>query len=231
MLLWSQIVDSIQWGDGRADAFTALKAALESRDERIELLEMRTPQRMRIVILNGPPRSGKDYVGLQLGLPIVKMAAELKERTHAFYRLTDDGAPWAHDHFEDIKDTPSHLFLGLTPREAYIAMSETFAKPTHGKRVFGDWLVQHLKQLEADGTKMVVITDAGFRDECEAIVEEFGASNCLLARIHREGYDFSSDSRSYLNLTDLGVQCQDVTNCGSPEYARNLKTLLSSQGW
>ena len=185
---------------------------------------------MKIILLNGPPRAGKDYAGAALlehlpaGTPILKFAQELKERTHALYRLVDAfGNLCPHDHFEDRKDTPLVEFEGLTPRAAYIAVSERLIKPLHGERIFGEWLARRIDQLEV-GT--VVITDSGFVPEAEVLVEKFGAENCLLARIHREGYTFAGDSRSYLDLSHLNVQCTDINNDGTDSFRTSLATAL-----
>tara|TARA_R110002167_G_scaffold143958_2_gene333704 strand:- start:50251 stop:50826 length:576 start_codon:yes stop_codon:yes gene_type:complete len=185
---------------------------------------------MKIILLNGPPRAGKDYAGAALlemlpaGTPILKFAQELKERTHALYRLVDAfGNLCPHDHFEDRKDDQLEEFEGITPRQAYIAVSEELIKPLHGQRIFGEWLARRIDQLEV-GT--VVITDSGFVPEAEVLVEKFGAENCLLARIHRKGYTFAGDSRSYLDLSHLSVQCQDINNDGGAGFRTSLATAL-----
>ena len=182
---------------------------------------------MRVIFLNGPPRSGKDYAGGilrdEFGGRIFKMAGELKERTHALYRqMNIKGEPLPHDYFEAAKDEPQECFLGLTPREAYIAVSERLFKPLYGQQVFGRLLAQ---QLEGD---LAIITDSGFAPEAEPIVEKFGAENCLLARIHRAGYDFSSDSRSYIDLSHLGVPCLDIQNDGGSGFRASLLNVFRS---
>tara|TARA_R110000796_G_C14524572_1_gene431228 strand:+ start:127 stop:708 length:582 start_codon:yes stop_codon:yes gene_type:complete len=187
---------------------------------------------MKIILLNGPPRSGKDYAGrvllehLPAGTPIVKMAKELKERTHALYRLVDEDGPYPHDFYEAVKDTPLDEFEGITPRQAYIAVSELLIKPLHGDKQFGRWLCNYLERLEDEGVSTVVVTDAGFLGECEVLVDNFGPENCLLARIHRVGYTFAGDSRSYLDLDHLQVQCQDINNDGADGFRTSLATAL-----
>src|SRR5690349_14966217 len=86
----------------------------------------------RLLLVNGPPRSGKDTVGAILreffpgSIYETKMAKALKERTHALYNLLDPetGRALRHDAFELVKDQPRDEFRGLTPRRAYIAVSE-----------------------------------------------------------------------------------------------------------
>lgn len=186
---------------------------------------------MKIIFLNGPPGCGKDYAGHILWewfghAQVFKFAGTLKERAHAFYEQCDEaGHPLPHDAFEHVKDTPLDQFEGKTPREVYIGVSELFVKPMHGDKQFGVWLADKIQRLRPE---VAVITDSGFRGEAEVLVERFGAENCLLARIHREGYDFSSDSRSYIDLADLGVQCLDINNDGGDGFRSSLGTLFPS---
>jgi hypothetical protein len=186
----------------------------------------------RLIFVNGPPRSGKDYAGVvlaqreDLGLTnMAKLSAILKERTHALYMLFDQGGkPLRHDFFEHTKDDPLPEFYGISPREAYIAVSERWMKPTHGQGVLGEWLVAKLRKHEAHmrARWTHIITDSGFTEEAAALVEAYGKDNCSLVRITREGYDFSSDSRSYI---ELDVPTFDVDNDGGPLFAAELKLI------
>jgi len=169
---------------------------------------------VRIVLFNAPPRAGKDAAAdavLDSGLAYavkLKFANILKDRTHALYGLSCDT-----NAFEDSKDEVSDLFHGLTPRQAYIAVSETYFKKVHGEAFFGHLLAE---QIEAEDTgeddDLIVVSDSGFRAEAEVIVSAVGASNVTLVRIHREDHDFRSDSRGYIDLSDLGVRTIDVHN-------------------
>jgi len=115
---------------------------------------------MKILLLNGPPGSGKDHAARVIRdryfgrVAITKFAKVLKERTHALYGLgeTDpvEGTfkPYAHDEYENVKDTPLDEFLGLTPRQAYIGVSERYFKPMHGEQVFGKLLEPELRALD-----------------------------------------------------------------------------------
>jgi hypothetical protein len=169
---------------------------------------------MKIIFINGAPRSGKDSAGLMMKkeLPgtwhLAKLSAGMKERCHAAY-----GMHAAHDTFEEVKDQKLDCFLGLSPREAYIHFSETWMKPVHGDDVFGQFMAQQLSLMgpEVDG---VLITDSGFACEAEPIVRAFGKDACTLIRLHRHGFTFEGDSRSLIDLCPLGVSTYDVK---SPE--------------
>lgn len=181
---------------------------------------------MKILFINGPPGSGKDYTGellresSYLSLTMVanyvicdKFARALKETCHAAYGLVDlHGKPLPHDWFEESKSKSMREFFGKTPREIYIAFSETYMKPLHGPRVWGEKLLNDTLVRECGE---IIITDSGFREEAEVFVEHFGNNNCRLVRLHREGYTFKGDSRNYVFLEDLGVKCYDVNNPGT----------------
>lgn len=179
----------------------------------------------RVILLNGPPRCGKDTASEFLcswlnGVP-QKISKILKLKTHAFYGLVGlDNRPVPHDWFEDAKDEPQACFEGLTPRQAYIAMSEQYIKPVHGDGYLGKVLAGLIRSsdqiLRAERTH--VVSDSGFRGEAEELVREFGAENIRLVRITRPGYDFKHDSRGYIDLSDLGVECVDIVNPGDSNF-------------
>lgn len=162
---------------------------------------------MKILFLNGPPRSGKDTVGNYLrthfaGCEVAKFAGELKDAVHRAYNLN---VPT--DHFETRKDQPCEEFLGATPRAVYIAFSERFMKPLYGQGVFGRMLVQTLQGMERAGVRLVAVTDSGFREEADEVLKVF--SEALLVRLHRTGTTFQGDSRSYIQL---GIEAVDMHN-------------------
>lgn len=182
---------------------------------------------IRLILLNGPPRCGKDTSGQILAdaldcAAVDKFARVVKERCHAAYgmRVVGSGLVPPHDYFEGVKDEPLPAFLGRTPRECYKAFSEQLYKPLHGADVFGRLLLADL--LGADAVRTWIITDSGFRAEAEPLIEHFGARATLLVRLHREGCMFAGDSRSYLDLSDLGVTTVDLVNPGTPEGLRRM---------
>jgi hypothetical protein len=183
----------------------------------------------RIIFLNGPPRAGKDTAAnaicaafpnaLKLGF-----AVHLKRATHAAYGLPHD-LPF--DAFEAVKDQALPEFFGLTPRAAYIAHSETYMKPLHGKEVFGQlWL----RAVKASNAPLIVVPDSGFVDEALVGIREVGAENALLIRIHAEGRGktFAGDSRSHISLP--GVVAVDIQNDGE-ELEFRAQILATVRGW
>lgn len=175
----------------------------------------------KIILLNGPPRSGKDTVGRMLVRMLAhngealafayKFATELKDMTHRLF-ATHTADPEA---FESVKDRPSDKFMGLSPRKAYIAVSERLMKPMLGDEIFGRLLADRL-QTDWGFTQRPIyfpITDSGFESEARVLVDRFGAGNVLLVRIHRPGTSFDGDSRSYINVP--GVHAIELHNGGT----------------
>jgi len=196
-----------------------------------------------LILLNGPPRCGKDTAGFVLERRIggdgsvvwvEKMSRLLKERTHALYGIVDrTGAPKGHAEYETSKDSPRPEFLGLTPRQAYIAVSERYLKPMHGEDVLGKMLADDVAATLNDPAypkpRAVIVTDSGFRAESEPLAAM--AERCLLVHIHREGCTFEGDSRDYWNWrAPHGPERStlEIVNPGTLEaYERVLESVVS----
>ena len=185
---------------------------------------------MKVVLLNAPPRAGKDTAAQGIinalqshsacghPLPYVaglhKMADTLKRGVHLLL-----GVDMSPAELEDSKDTPLPEFIGKTPRQAYIAASEGFMKPFFGARVFGNIFVNRIRaaarmaEVATGSEYLCVCSDLGFYDELLPLIEAFGADNILMLRVTRAGCDFSNDSRSYLNHPD--VKLIEIINDGS----------------
>jgi hypothetical protein len=172
--------------------------------------------RPRVLLVNGPPRAGKDSFGKLLKenfqhVYLGSFAWALKVRTHGLYGCPEAPA----GAFEDVKDAPNPIFLGLTPRQAYIAVSERFYKKEHGDDVWGKILCKSLQWADTQNAEkgvtnpLYVITDSGFAKEARCLIEFYGKADVALVRLHREGCDFSRDSRSYIELPELAF-CRDV---------------------
>lgn len=161
----------------------------------------------RIILLNGPPQAGKDTAAQAIATAwpharVDRFAGPLKAATHTLFGL--DPNP---DAFETVKNLPCEEFGGLTPRAAYIIMSERAIKPAFGVDFFGNALVRRLA-----GAALAVVPDSGFEAEAEPVISHFGPANVLLLRVHRPGFDFRQDSRSYIEIP--GVATMDVRNTG-----------------
>lgn len=145
-----------------------------------------------IILVNGPPGSGKDTAGIYLrdefGFHLEKFASPIRTAVCGLFGIEDE-------EIERLKNTP--MLGGYTLREWMIGFSEDYVKRYGGASVFGDLLVERLKRVENEN---VVVTDCGFQVEVGRIVEHFGLENVHLIRLYREGHTFKGDSRSYVDL-------------------------------
>jgi len=172
-----------------------------------------------VVLLNGPPRCGKDTAGNYLTSVTprsrtMKFAGMLKRSTHMDFGLPTE---LPDDAFEHCKDEPHPAFYGLSPRKAYIQKSEERQKPFLGEDIYGRVLLRRMWRAYRQGVRTFFLTDSGFVKEAYPVVEAIGSANTLLVRIHAEerGKTFAGDSRSYINLPD--VVSYDIENNESVE--------------
>lgn len=165
-----------------------------------------------MVFVNGPKRSGKDTAALfavkHFGARHYKMAAPLKNAIASFFGL--DGYEEKRYYETDEKDREAERFFGHIPRQVLISLSENWAKPLFGKDVFGRHAIRFIQ--EPTQAPFTVISDSGFRSEAEPIVGWLGAKRCLLIQLSRPGSTFEGDSRSYIELDDLGVTTVQIHN-------------------
>lgn len=160
----------------------------------------------KVVILNAPPSSGKDEVAktfLKFNTPAPRGTANSvmfshKEFKSQLIRLAKTiwGIPddlWDQLYARENKETPSPFLGNMSPRQALIHTSETVIKPNYGTQYFGHFAAKTLNQGIVN-----VFSDGGFPDEVIPVVDAVGMENILIIRIHRPGFDFSSDSRDYL---------------------------------
>jgi hypothetical protein len=188
-----------------------------------------------IVLLNGPPYSGKDTAAKALvawrGGPkvaIIRMSETIKRIAHDLYGLPPDTPVEA---FSGCKDLPNAAFGGNTPRYVYIQVSEEMVKPVLGEDWFGHVAVIRAKAAQQRGARVVVFPDSGFDAEAEPLCRAFGRRNVMLIRIHAStrGMSFANDSRSHIELPD--VHSVDLTNNiqgDVTEYSKNVVVAVKS---
>lgn len=149
-----------------------------------------------VIILNGPPGSGKDALSRmimpQLGVKQLEFKRPLQEMVRKvigmpkkdFYKLYED---------RDWKELKQ--FNGSSCRDLLIWMSEEVIKPKFGKDYFGRYAATSISS-----TGNYIFSDGGFKDEigiikdhCEAIGQKM-----VLIHLYRDGTSFSGDSRDYV---------------------------------
>jgi len=171
------------------------------------------PPSHKILFLNGPRHSGKDTIGQIIYSHVVdvrlkKFAEPLKQACAAFFGVSQQRLQQLEAIGNRDKLVPCEQFFGLSWVEALIWFSEDCAKPKFGPEVFGQLLVNNCQQITS--TKLTVITDSGFHAEAMPIIKHFGAANCYLWRLHREGCAFTGDSRDYWQ--DDRIYQEDIQN-------------------
>lgn len=205
---------------------------------------------MRVVLLNGPPRSGKDTIARRLvGFDVfasgvlveAKFATPLKEAASCMFPSVRWGAVRERD--RDDPDKPHPALQGQTPRRVLIDLSENFFKPTFGVDYFGRRAADHLRMLERHGIPLpgdptdrgrvvgVVFSDSGFAIEAGPVVQAVGASNVLVVHLHRTGCTFAGDSRGYLPEGFAGGEGVKIVECHNETWDDLDKIALAVCDW
>jgi len=194
----------------------------------------------KIFLFNGPPGSGKDTAAnlmkeLVSNVFMYKMALPLKDGCHKLLGLPgtlEDLEPIKEKNLKfqlegmfeflnrdlrkplnlnvDTNDKQSSLYTTL--RQFYIHVSENLMKPMFGEEIFGQLAIEYIKNSK---NNYVAISDTGFLSEVMPLVEHFGKDHFVLVRLHREGSNFSNDSRSYIEVP--GIRTYDIFNNGTLE--------------
>lgn len=165
------------------------------------------PTTATIMVLNGPPRCGKDTianeVANQLSGVVQILPLAMSMRLAGFAML---GESYSFERYEELKVTKIKEFGGLNFREWMIRFSERFMKKIGGQDVFARlWLKQvenyYLTRPGAVDIPMTwLVPDGGFTTEQFVIATECGLAKYVLGRVTREGTSFAGDSREYVFL-------------------------------
>lgn len=165
-----------------------------------------------VIILNGAPNCGKDYIAevlqsyiiLNTGLncSILKYKSRLYRITAALYGLDEIKLIEVANN-RILKETPMVALGGLSPRKALIKVSEGIVKPIFGERYFGEALASSIGSED-----FVVIPDGGFSEEVVPLVECDRVHRVVVVRLTADGCTFEGDSRSYIHK---GPSLKDVS--------------------
>lgn len=169
---------------------------------------------MKVLLLNAPPRSGKDTLARMIAekIPdrcaVIGFAHHLKRMVHGVY-LGREGWDLDPNYFDAVKEQPQEILTGMSWRQAYIHYSEFVIKPLHGKEWFGE---QFMRAARATKKDLIIVPDSGFAEEAARVIREVGHKNVRLVQLYREGCDYTGDSRSYIDLFSWGVRNVNVRN-------------------
>lgn len=150
----------------------------------------------KLFILNGPAGVGKDTIAdIMLGLGVVDGKVSFKSPMFDVARgmLSKDEFDWFIENYNnrDEKEKHQEILGGKSIREFMIWISESVMKPVFGGCVFGKRLAQSL------GDGCYICADGGFASEIKPLIDT--GVEVTLIRLHRAGYTFYGDSRSYIH--------------------------------
>lgn len=150
----------------------------------------------KFILLNGPPRSGKDTAAKMI-IEILraaghtayedKLSAPIKEAFAGTVQA--DINEFVVAGYEASKEQVIPMF-GVSFRQWQIDFSEKFMKPLYGKDIFSKLLLA--RTTEED---FCVVSDCGFQREADYLS---GQAECYVIQIHRPGTSFDGDSREWV---------------------------------
>lgn len=185
----------------------------------------------KIILLNGPPSSGKDTAArhirqlaadwklpksVSIRVAIDRMSLPIKRAFAGIMGLpiTDDGEvqPW-----ESMKEEIIPEF-GVSYRQWQINFSENHMKLLYGDAIFGNLAaVRIARRFKKNIANLIVIPDCGFKIEIDVMYSTFNPKDILLLRCHRDGFTYQRDSRSYVRAPK-GCAVGDLLNEDKDEY-------------
>lgn len=155
-----------------------------------------------ILILNGPPGSGKDTLADALveafGWQKVEFKAALRQDTASPFDVSLESLRA----LESTKEIPNPLLRHpetnepMSLRQALIYTSEGVIKPKHGKMYYGQRLAE---TVSASDASFFICSDGGFDHEIIPLLD--AGLRVRIMRIDRPGYTFANDSRDYISET------------------------------
>ena len=186
---------------------------------------------MIVVILNGPPRSGKDVIAKehmfekrsvkrQLINLVFSMFNINRKAWDARYTTQKDGVWLKEVPWEVLPKNPVTNYH-FSQRELLIYVSEEVMKPHFGKNYFGKFAAE---QVVMSGMHSI-FADGGFYEEVDEISKV--ADQVLLVHLSREGCDWGKDSRNYVHIERDNIRTIELENNGTvPEAVEAINNAI-----
>lgn len=163
-----------------------------------------------ILIFNGPPGTGKDEAAAffcnKFNFEHLSFKKQLFRETIKYFGVKES---WFMDGYNNRskKETKEPALKNHSRRTAMIYTSESVIKPNKGNDYFGQQVAE-----EIDLNKNYVISDGGFVEELEPIIDKVGAENVAIVQLTRQGCDFRGDSRRYFDGKFAGEASEIIIN-------------------
>lgn len=157
------------------------------------------------------------------------------EEILGYYLIPHEDDEWEEGYPRLIGNTSGSLCeVNLSIREAMIYISEIVVKPRWGQDWFGKERVRKIKKYESvvvvRHSELIFTDDScAFVDELHPLIEYLGQENILLIRIHRDGFTFDGDSRSYIPDGVITNTVDIYNNATEQEYFYQVKKIVG--GW
>lgn len=149
------------------------------------------------IVFNGPPGSGKDeaceFLKTMYGFKHLRFKDQLFVDAIHHYGVSLN---WFMNGYHDrsIKERKEDMLGGISRRDALIHVSENIIKPQKGKDYYGTQVANLIDQISD-----YCFSDGGFIEEIQPLINTLGTNRLCIVQLFRDGCNFSSDSRSYLN--------------------------------
>lgn len=166
---------------------------------------------MNIIILNGGMGAGKDTLQQRI-CEVLPDAVHIRFKNPLYKRMTEKFNLTMEQveyicNDRTLKDSPSDLLGGKTPRQELIFISEEeFKKTAYGEDAVAVASVDEILETDEYGRKTFVYSDGGFDNEIgclKRLLKIYGLRNVTLVRINKEGTGFVGDSRNYIPNPDI----------------------------
>lgn len=155
----------------------------------------------KIFILNCFPRQGKDYLARWLWFYQKFTNRQFKDKLFdiALEVSSISDNEWFARYNTDYKELPWDKLGGLSQRQFLIKISEEWVKPVFGKDYFGNALCQQIEKDFQKGSTLFAISDGGFVEETQVLVDAFGHDNVFVCQWNKSNPDaFKKDSRGWI---------------------------------
>lgn len=215
----------------------AEKAADEKETETTKHFKIKKLNKPLVIMFNGPPRSGKDSA-------CEIIMEHFPEVHYAYFKevlykecakiLGLDFNFWASVcQNGDLKDKPMLTLAAgetgavMTPRDILIYLAEKVLKPKYGKdfiaRGTADTIVEliQFQREQSNEAAVIVVPDLGFDYEIDTVRDMLPDAHVISVAVHRPGFTFEGDSRSYVKDPDFGLH-NNVTYVGLKDQVLRL---------